>query len=280
MEFVTLNNGAQIPILGFGVYLVDDLAVCEESVIHAIQSGYRLIDTSSAYFNEEAVGRAIKRCGVPREELFVTTKLWIQDAGYENAKKGFEESLKKLQLEYLDLYLIHQPFGDYYGSWRAMEELYREGKIRAIGVSNFGSDRLVDLILNNDVVPAINQVEFHPYFQQSKAEEVMREYGVQMEAWSPLGHGGDVLLDEVLADIAGKYGKTVAQIILKWDIQRGIVTIPKSVHSERIDANIDVFDFQLSEDDMKKINALDSGRFIADLRDVELVKRLNELKIR
>lgn len=161
-----------------------------------------------------------------------------------------------------------------------MEELYREGKIRAIGVSNFGSDRLVDLILNNDVVPAINQVEFHPYFQQSKAEEVMREYGVQMEAWSPLGHGGDVLLDEVLADIAGKYGKTVAQIILKWDIQRRIVTIPKSVHSERIDANIDVFDFQLSEDDMKKINALDSGRFIADLRDVELVKRLNELKIR
>lgn len=280
MECITLNNGVKMPVLGFGVYLVDDLAVCEESVLHAIQSGYRLIDTSSAYFNEEAVGHAIKKSGVPREELFITTKLWIQDAGYENAKKGFEESLRKLQLDYLDLYLIHQPFGDYYGSWRAMEELYKEGKIRAIGVSNFGSDRLVDLIINNNVVPAVNQVEFHPYFQQKDAEKIMNEYGVQMEAWSPLGHGGDILSDRVLADIGKKYGKSAAQVILRWDVQRGIVTIPKSVHGERIDANIDVFDFELTEEEIKQIDMLDCGRFIADLHDVELVKRLNALKIR
>lgn len=280
MEFVTLNNGVKMPVLGFGVYLVDDLAECEASVLHAIQAGYRLIDTSSAYFNEEAVGRAIKKSGVLREDLFITTKLWIQDAGYENAKKGFEESLRKLQLDYLDLYLIHQPCGDYYGSWRAMEELYKEGKIRAIGVSNFYSDRLVDLILNNNVVPAVNQVEFHPYFQQKKAEEIMREYGVQMEAWSPLGHGGDVLSDEVIVHIGEKYGKTAAQVILRWDVQRGIVTIPKSVHNDRIDANFDVFDFSLTDEEMKQMDALDCNRFIADLRDVELVKKLNALKVR
>lgn len=280
MEFVTLNNGVKMPALGFGVYLVDDLAECEESVLHAIQAGYRLIDTSSAYFNEEAVGRAIKKSGVSREDLFITTKLWIQDAGYENAKKGFEESLRKLQLDYLDLYLIHQPCGDYYGSWRAMEELYKEGKIRAIGVSNFYSDRLVDLILNNNVVPAVNQVEFHPYFQQKKAEEIMKEHGVQMEAWSPLGHGGDVLSDEVIVHIGEKYGKTAAQVILRWDVQRGIVTIPKSVHNDRIDANFDVFDFSLTDEEMKQMDALDCNRFIADLRDVELVKKLNALKVR
>lgn len=280
MEYITLNNGVKMPVLGFGVYLVDDLRVCEESVLHAIQSGYRLIDTSSAYFNEEAVGSAIKKSGVPREDLFITTKLWIQDAGYENAKKGFEESLRKLQLDYLDLYLIHQPFGDYYGSWRAMEELYKEGKIRAIGVSNFGSDRLIDLIINNQVVPAVNQVEFHPYFQQKDAEKIMREYGVQMEAWSPLGHGGDVLSNDVLANIGKKYGKSAAQVILRWDVQRGVVTIPKSVHNERIEANFNVFDFELTEEEIKQIDGLDCGRYIADLHDVELVKRLNALKIR
>lgn len=280
MEYVTLNNGVKMPALGFGVYLVDDLKECEESVLHAIQSGYRLIDTSSAYFNEEAVGRAIKKSGVPREELFITTKLWIQDAGYENAKKGFEESLRKLQLDYLDLYLIHQPCGDYYGSWRAMEELYKEGKIRAIGVCNFYSDRLVDLIINNEVVPAVNQVEFHPYFQQKKEQEIMKEYNVQMEAWSPLGHGGDVLSDAALVKIGEKYGKSPAQIILRWDVQKGIVTIPKSVHKERIEENFDVFDFALTDEEMKQIDDLDCNRFIADLRDVELVKSLNALKVR
>lgn len=280
MKFVTLNNGVKMPMLGFGVYLVDDLSVCEESVLHAIQSGYRLIDTSSAYFNEEAVGQAIKKSGIPREELFITTKLWIQDSGYEKAKKGFEESLKKLQLDYLDLYLIHQPFGDYYGSWKAMEELYKDGKIRAIGVSNFNSDRLVDLIINNNVVPAVNQVEFHPYFQQKEAKKIMDEYGVQMEAWSPLGHGGDVLNDESLIKIGEKYKKTAAQVILRWNIQKGIVTIPKSIHNERIEANIDIFDFELTDEEIKIIEDLDCGRFIADLRDVELVKRLNALKIR
>ena len=280
MKFVTLNNGVKMPMLGFGVYLVDDLSVCEESVLHAIQSGYRLIDTSSAYFNEEAVGQAIKKSGIPREELFITTKLWIQDSGYEKSKKGFEESLKKLQLDYLDLYLIHQPFGDYYGSWKAMEELYKDGKIRAIGVSNFNSDRLVDLIINNNVVPAVNQVEFHPYFQQKEAKKIMDEYGVQMEAWSPLGHGGDVLNDESLIKIGEKYKKTAAQVILRWNIQKGIVTIPKSIHNERIEANIDIFDFELTDEEIKIIEDLDCGRFIADLRDVELVKRLNALKIR
>lgn len=280
MKFVTLNNGVKMPMLGFGVYLVDDLSVCEESVLHAIQSGYRLIDTSSAYFNEEAVGQAIKKSGIPREELFITTKLWIQDSGYEKSKKGFEESLKKLQLDYLDLYLIHQPFGDYYGSWKAMEELYKDGKIRAIGVSNFNSDRLVDLIINNNVVPAVNQVEFHPYFQQKEAKKIMDEYGVQMEAWSPLGHGGDVLNDESLIKIGEKYKKTAAQVILRWNIQKGIVTISKSIHNERIEANIDIFDFELTDEEIKIIEDLDCGRFIADLRDVELVKRLNALKIR
>lgn len=281
MEFVTLNNGVKMPTLGLGVFLANDLTECEESVLHAIQAGYRLIDTASSYYNEEAVGRAIKRSGVPREDLFITTKLWIQDAGYENAKKGFEESLRKLQLDYLDLYLIHQPFGDYYGSWRAMEELYKEGKIRAIGVSNFNSDRLVDLILNNNIVPAVDQVEVHPYFQQKKAEEIMREYGVQMEAWSPLGgQGGGVLSYEVLVHIGEKYGKTAAQVILRWDVQRGIVTIPKSVHHNRIDSNFDVFDFSLTDEEMKQIDALDCNRSIADVRDVEIVKSLNAIKVR
>lgn len=281
MEFVTLNNGVKMPTLGLGVFLAKDPTECEESVLYALQAGYRLIDTASSYYNEEAVGRAIKRSGVPREDLFITTKLWIQDTGYENTKKGFEESLRKLQLDYLDLYLIHQPFGDYYGSWRAMEELYKEGKIRAIGVANFNSDRLVDLILNNNVVPAVDQVEVHPYFQQEKSQEIMREYGVQMEAWSPLGgQGGVILSDEVLVNIGKKYGKTAAQVILRWDVQRGIVTIPKSVHKNRIDSNFDVFDFSLTDEEMKQIEALDCNRSIADVRDVEIVKSLHDIKIR
>lgn len=276
-----LNNGVKMPLLGFGVYMMTDLEECEKSVLHAIETGYRLLDTSSAYFNEEAVGRAIKKSGIPREELFVTTKLWIQDAGYENAKAGFETSLQKLGLDYLDLYLIHQPCGDCYGSWRAMTELYQEGRIRAIGVCNFNSDRLVDFVMNNELPPAINQVEFHPYFQQKKAEEIMRECDVQMEAWSPLGHGGKGILEnDVLVSIGKRYGKTPAQIILRWDIERGIATIPKSVRKERIEENFDVFDFHLTTEEITAIDQLDRNDHIADLTDVELIKKLNQLKVR
>lgn len=281
MEYTMLNNGVKMPLLGFGVYMMTDLEECEKSVLHAIETGYRLLDTSSAYFNEEAVGRAIKKSGIPREELFVTTKLWIQDAGYENAKAGFETSLQKLGLDYLDLYLIHQPCGDCYGSWRAMTELYQEGRIRAIGVCNFNSDRLVDFVMNNELPPAINQVEFHPYFQQKKAEEIMREYDVQMEAWSPLGHGGKGILEnDVLVSIGKRYGKTPAQIILRWDIERGIATIPKSVCKERIEENFDVFDFHLTTEEITAIDQLDRNDHIADLTDVELIKKLNQLKVR
>lgn len=281
MEYTMLNNGVKMPLLGFGVYMMTDLEECEKSVLHAIEMGYRLLDTSSAYFNEEAVGRAIKKSGIPREELFVTTKLWIQDAGYENAKAGFETSLQKLGLDYLDLYLIHQPCGDCYGSWRAMTELYQEGRIRAIGVCNFNSDRLVDFVMNNELPPAINQVEFHPYFQQKKAEEIMREYDVQMEAWSPLGHGGKGILEnDVLVSIGKRYGKTPAQIILRWDIERDIATIPKSVRKERIEENFDVFDFHLTTEEITAIDQLDRNDHIADLTDVELIKKLNQLKVR
>ena len=281
MEYTMLNNGVKMPLLGFGVYMMTDLEECEKSVLHAIETGYRLLDTSSAYFNEEAVGRAIKKSGISREELFVTTKLWIQDAGYENAKAGFETSLQKLGLDYLDLYLIHQPCGDCYGSWRAMTELYQEGRIRAIGVCNFNSDRLVDFVMNNELSPAINQVEFHPYFQQKKAEEIMREYDVQMEAWSPLGHGGKGILEnDVLVSIGKRYGKTPAQIILRWDIERGIATIPKSVRKERIEENFDVFDFHLTTEEITAIDQLDRNDHIADLTDVELIKKLNHLKVR
>lgn len=281
MEYTMLNNGVKMPLLGFGVYMMTDLEECEKSVLHAIETGYRLLDTSSAYFNEEAVGRAIKKSGIPREELFVTTKLWIQDAGYENAKAGFETSLQKLGLDYLDLYLIHQPCGDCYGSWRAMTELYQEGRIRAIGVCNFNSDRLVDFVMNNELPPAINQVEFHPYFQQKKAEKIMWEYDVQMEAWSPLGHGGKGILEnDVLVSIGKRYGKTPAQIILRWDIERGIATIPKSVRKERIKENFDVFDFHLTTEEITAIDQLDRNDHIADLTDVELIKKLNQLKVR
>ncbi|AIF50255.1 aldo/keto reductase [Pelosinus sp. UFO1] len=281
MNYVTLNNGVKMPILGFGVYKMEDEAQCEQCVCDAIQSGYRLIDTSSAYFNEEAVGRGIKRSRVPREELFITTKLWIQDAGYENAKKGFEESLRKLQMDYLDLYLIHQPFNDYYGSWRAMKELYNAGKIRAIGVSNFTSDRLLDLIINNNIVPAVDQVEAHPFYQQKDAKKLMDEYKIQMEAWSPFAHGGnDIFQNEVLISIGNKYGKSAAQVVLRWHMQRGVVAIPKSVHKERIQENFNIWDFSLSDEDMKVIAAMDNRGRIADLSDLELVKRLNALKIR
>jgi len=259
MKSVTLNNGVVMPTLGLGVFQVEDAAVCERSVLDAIEAGYRLIDTAAAYLNEEAVGRAIKRSGVAREELFVTTKLWVQDAGYESARAAFRRSLQRVQLDYLDLYLIHQPFGDVYGSWRAMEELCRDGEVRAIGVSNFPPDRLVDLALHSDVTPALNQVETHPFCQQIDAAEVMRGLGVQIEAWGQFAEGRNGLFkNPVLSSIAGDHDRSVAQVVLRWLLQRSVVTIPKSVREERIVENIAVFDFELSREDMERIASLDT----------------------
>ncbi|SDW65152.1 Aldo/keto reductase [Alicyclobacillus hesperidum] len=281
MQKVTLNNGVEIPILGFGVYQITDATECEQSVYDAIMTGYRLIDTAASYLNEEAVGRAIKRSGVPREELFITTKLWVQDTGYERTKKAFEKSLQRLQLDYLDLYLIHQPFGDIYGSWRAMEELYREGKIRAIGISNFQMDRLIDLIIHNEVVPAVNQVETHPFCQQIESAEFMKKHGVQIESWGPFAEGRNGLFhNAVLVSIAEKYNKSVAQVVLRWLIQRGVVVIPKSVHKERIIENFTVFDFELSQEDMEKIATLDTKQsaFFSH-NDPEIVKWIGTRKL-
>lgn len=279
MEHRILNNGVEMPVLGFGVYQVEE-TVCEQCVCDAIAAGYRSIDTASAYLNERAVGRAIRRSGVPREELFITTKLWVQDAGYESTKRAFAKSLERLQLDYLDLYLIHQPFGDVYGSWRAMEELYREGAVRAIGVSNFQPDRLVDLILHNEVVPAVNQVETHPFCQQTEAAAVMASEGVQIESWAPFAEGRNNLFgNRTLVSLAAKYRKSVAQVVLRWLIQRGVVVIPKSVRPERMAENIDVFDFHLAPEDMDLIATLDTERscFLSH-RDPETVKWLGTMK--
>ncbi|MFR1289231.1 aldo/keto reductase [Alistipes finegoldii] len=279
MEHRILNNGVEMPVLGFGVYQVEE-TVCEQCVCDAIAAGYRSIDTASAYLNERAVGRAIRRSGVPREELFITTKLWVQDAGYESTKRAFAKSLERLQLDYLDLYLIHQPFGDVYGSWRAMEELYREGAVRAIGVSNFQPDRLVDLILHNEVVPAVNQVETHPFCQQAEAAAVMASEGVQIESWAPFAEGRNNLFGNgTLVSLAAKYRKSVAQVVLRWLIQRGVVVIPKSVRPERMAENIDVFDFHLAPEDMDLIATLDTRRscFLSH-RDPETVKWLGTMK--
>lgn len=279
MKTVKLNNGVEMPILGFGVYQVEP-SETENVVFDALQVGYRSIDTAAAYMNEEAVGRAIKRSGIPREDLFITTKLWIQDAGYDNAKKAFEVSLKKLQLDYLDLYLIHQPFGDYYGSWRAMEELYKEGRVRAIGVSNFYPDRLLDLIQHNEIVPAVNQIETHPFNQQIATGQFLKENGVQIESWGPFAEGkNEMFNNNVLKSIGDKYGKSVAQVILRWLIQRDVVVIPKSVRKERMIENFDVFDFELSADDMTAIQTLDVGQSaFFDHRDIEMVKWLGNYK--
>ena len=270
-----------MPILGFGVFQVPEPAQCKQAVLDALEAGYRLIDTAAAYMNEEAVGAAIKKSGIPREQLFITTKLWVQDQGYESARKAFDVSLKKLGLDYLDLYLIHQPFNDYYGSWRAMEELYKEGKIRAIGVSNFYPDRLVDLIKNNEIVPAVNQVETHPFFQQKVAKEVMKEYGVQLQSWGPFAEGQkNIFQNELLAGIGENYGKTVAQVILRWHLQRGIVTIPKSVHKERLVENFNIWDFTLNDEDMATIANMDIGKSeIVDHFSADMAKMLNDWKI-
>ncbi|MEK5028303.1 aldo/keto reductase [Paenibacillus sp. FSL M7-1046] len=281
MQKVILNNGVEMPVLGFGVYQIADQSQCEQSVYDAITSGYRLIDTAASYLNEEAVGRAIKRSGIARDELFITTKLWVQDTGYERTKKAFENSLNRLQLDYLDLYLIHQPFGDVYGSWRAMEELYREGKVRAIGVSNFHMDRLIDLIIHNEVVPAVNQVETHPFNQQIESEEFMKENKVQIESWAPFAEGRNNLFqNELLVSIAEKYNKSVAQVVLRWLTQREVVVIPKSVRKERMVENFSIFDFQLSEEDMNAIMALDTKESLFfSHRDPEMVKWIGNRKL-
>jgi 2,5-diketo-D-gluconate reductase A len=280
MQKVVLNNGLEMPILGFGVFQMTDLAECERSVIDAIQAGYRLIDTAASYENEEAVGKGIRRSGVPRQDLFVTTKLWLADAGYEKTKRAFDRSLQRLGLDYLDLYLIHQPYGDVYGSWRAMEELYREGRAKAIGVSNFHPDRLMDLILHNEVTPAVDQIETHPFHQQVETQKFLQENKVQIESWGPFAEGrNNIFHNVVLQAIAGKYGKSVPQVILCWLMQRGVVAIPKSVRKERIVENFNIFDFELSAEDMAAIVALDTGKSaFFDHRDPAVVKMLGTAK--
>jgi diketogulonate reductase-like aldo/keto reductase len=278
---VKLNNGIEMPVLGFGVFQVTDLNQCEQGVYDAIQAGYRLIDTAASYQNEEAVGKAIKRSGVPREELFITTKLWVQDTGYEKTKKAFERSLKKLQLDYLDLYLIHQPYNDVHGAWRAMEELYQEGRIGAIGVSNFQFDRVMDLISFNKVVPAVNQIETHPFNQQIEAQKFLQENGVQHESWGPFAEGkNDLFKNELLASIGSKYNKSIAQVVLRWLTQRGIVAIPKSVRKERIEENFNIFDFRLSNEEMQSIQTLDQKvSAFFDHRDPAIIKWLASRKL-
>jgi len=281
MQNVVLNNGIEMPALGFGVFQMRDLAECERSVGDAIEAGYRLIDTAASYMNEEAVGRGIKNSGVPRDQLFITTKLWVQDASYEGAKRAVRNSLKRLQLDRLDLYLIHQPYGDVYGAWRAMEELYRDGTLRAIGVSNFYSDRIVDFVLNNEVTPAVNQIEVNPFNQQIEAEKILDEHKVQAEGWAPFAEGQHGIFEnEILRTIGAKYGKLIAQVILRWHIQRRIVAIPKSVKKERMIENFSVFDFQLSDADMEAIRSLDrKATAFFDHRDPEWVERLNTRKL-
>jgi len=280
MQTVTLNNGVEMPILGFGVYQIPPEQT-EQAVSDALAAGYRSLDTAAAYGNEEAVGRAIKSSGIPREDLFVTTKLWISDAGQDNAGRAFGASLRKLGLDYLDLYLIHQPYGDVYGSWRAMESLHREGLARAIGVSNFHPDRLVDLIDHNGITPAVNQVETHPFFQRTADQDLMRERGVQIESWGPFAEGrNNLFTDPVLSEIATAHGKSVAQVVLRWLIQRGVVVIPKSVRAERMAENIDVFDFELTDDQMATIAALDTGASLFfDHRDPAMVSRLGNITL-
>lgn len=281
MEYTTLSNGVKMPMLGFGVFQVPDPQVCEQAVLDAIESGYRLIDTAAAYMNEEAVGKAIAKCGVPREELFITTKLWVQDASYEGAKKAVETSLKKLGTDYLDLYLIHQPMGDYYGAYKAMEEMYKEGKLKAIGVCNFYPHVLTDFCETVDVKPMVNQVELHPFFQQENALKVMKEYGVVPEAWGPFAEGNHgIFTHPVLKTIGDKYGKTPAQVALRWNVQRGVVVIPKSVHKERMEQNMNIWDFELTAEDMAEIAKLDVGHSeIVDHTSPDFVKMLHNLKV-
>lgn len=280
--YVTLNNGVKMPAIGFGVFQINDLKECEQSVYEALMAGYRLLDTAASYQNEEAVGQAIQRSGIPREEIFVTSKIWITDVNYEGAKKAYQRSLDKLQLDYLDLYLLHQPYNDIFGAWRALEELYEQGKVKAIGVSNFTSARLVDFILNNKVAPMVNQIEIHPFNQQDEAIQVMREYQVQPEGWAPFAEGKQNLFaNETLSGIAKRYGKAVGQVVLRWNFQRGVIVIPKSVRKERIIENFNIFDFELSDEDMEKIKTLDESKgLFVNHEDPKFVKFLYSRKLR
>jgi len=279
-RLITLNNGVRMPILGFGVFQVPDEQT-EQVVTDALAAGYRAIDTAASYGNEEAVGRAIANSGIPREDLFITTKMWIQHTGEDTAKREFDQSLRKLGLDYLDLYLIHQPLGDYYSSWRAMQKLYREGLIKAIGVSNFYSDRLVDLIQHNEVTPAVNQIETHPFFQRHSDQQVMREYGVQIESWGPFAEGkNDLFTNPTLTGIGEAHGKSVAQVVLRWLTQRDVVVIPKSVRPDRMAQNLAIFDFELTDDEMARIAALDTGKtMFFEHRDPEMVKWLGGRRV-
>lgn len=261
MEFVTLNNGVKMPVLGYGVYQITDAAECERCVLDALEADYRSIDTAQAYRNEEAVGRAIQKSGVPREELFVTTKVWISNAGYDKAKASIAASLRKLQLDYLDLVLIHQPFNDYYGTYRALEDAYTAGQIRAIGVSNFYPDRYIDLVKFSRVVPAVNQVEMHVFYQQTGAQEIMKKYDTQIESWGPFAEGrNDLFANAVLQEIGTRHRKTTAQVALRYLVQRGAVVIPKTIRRERMEENIAIFDFALTADEMDRLAALDTGK--------------------
>ena len=281
IETIKLNNGVEMPLEGFGVFQVPNPAVCEQAVLDAIATGYRLIDTAAAYMNEEAVGKAIAKCGVPREELFITTKLWVQDASYEGAKQAIETSMKKLGLDYIDLYLIHQPMGDYIGAYRAMEEANEEGKLKAIGVCNCYPQILADICETVEIKPAVNQVELHPFFQQESALALMKEYGVHPEAWGPFAEGNHgIFTHPVLTRIGQKYGKSAAQVALRWNVQRGVTVIPKSVHKERMEQNMDIWDFQLSGEDMAEIAGLDIGRSeIVDHSDPKFVQMLHQMRI-
>ena len=281
MKTVKLNNGVEMPMLGFGVFQIPDPAECERAVINAIDTGYRLIDTAASYFNEGAVGNAIKNSGIARGKLFITTKLWVQDTGYEKTKTAFQRSLDRLQLDYLDLYLIHQPYGDIFGSWRAMQELYHEGKIKAIGVANFQRDRLMDLIMNSGFTPAVNQIETHPFHQQGESQKFLQENNVQIQSWGPFAEGkNNIFHNEVLSAIGKKYNKSVAQVILRWLTQRGVIAIPKTVRKERMAENFNIFDFELTMEDMQAIAALDtSTSLFFDHRDPAMVKWLSERKL-
>jgi len=281
MQNVTLNNGVEIPILGFGVFQIADAAECEQCVVDAIQAGYRHIDTAASYQNEEAVGRGIRRSGVAREELFITTKLWIQRHGYDGAMRAFGNSLRRLGLDYVDLYLIHQPFGDVYGEWRAMEELYEQGKVRAIGVSNFAPDRIMDLMVHNRIAPAVNQIEVNPFHQQIDTQKFLQDNTVQVEAWAPFAEGRNhIFQNELLLSIAANHNKSVAQVILRWVVQRGIIALAKTTSKARMVENISVFDFELSAEELAAIATLDTKTSsFFDHRDPAMVKWLGERKL-
>lgn len=280
MNTVELNNGIKIHLLGFGVFQITDQQVCEQSVLTALQTGYRMIDTAACYGNERAVGAAIQQSGTDRKEIFLISKVWIQDTGYEKTKISFEKTLRNLQTDYLDLYLIHMPFGDYHSSWKAMEEFYREGRIRAIGVCNFLPDRLIDLIFSHEIVPMVNQIELHPFYQEKELRQMMTQYNIQPMAWAPFAEGQkNIFRNELLSEIGKQYGKSSAQVILRWLYQNNIAAIPKSIHPERIKENFRIDDFTLSSDDMQKIEAMDRGKsLILDIQSLDEVKRLHNIR--